>query len=213
MIKIVAISDTHGRQFNLPSADILIHSGDWSGAGVYQDTFKFLNWMESIKADYKQIIVVPGNHDIYVEQNIALTKTEFKNRGIELLIDEAFQYDYLKIYGSPWTPIFGNWAFMKNEEQLKKIFENIPVDTNILVTHGPANGILDELDQFGSAPGENVGSKSLLNKLEQINPDIHIFGHIHCRSGFKLHKKTLCVNAASVNEQYRLEDQFKTLYI
>jgi hypothetical protein len=47
------------------------------------------------------------------------------------------------IFGSPNTIEFFDWAFEKNEEELDQIYSQIPENTDIVVTHGPAYEILD----------------------------------------------------------------------
>mgnify|MGYP002477983239 CR=1 FL=1 len=51
----------------------------------------------------------------------------------------------LKIYGSPWQPEFYDCAFNlpRNGEQLEEKWNAIDVDTDILITHGPAYGECD----------------------------------------------------------------------
>jgi 3',5'-cyclic AMP phosphodiesterase CpdA len=63
-LKIVCISDTHGRQFeipNIPDGDILIHAGDFSSTGTTKDIESFVNWFDSQMHPVK--IFIAGNHD------------------------------------------------------------------------------------------------------------------------------------------------------
>ena len=66
-MKIVAISDTHKKCPELPSADLLIHCGDWSGSGTQTDTLFFLEWMKKNNSKYGRIVCIPGNHERYIE--------------------------------------------------------------------------------------------------------------------------------------------------
>lgn len=213
MIKFVIISDTHGRVIdNLPIGDILIHCGDWSGRGTYQDTLKFLDWMCDIRKNYKHIVCVPGNHEKFIQENIVLAKEQFNLKDLILLVDEQIELEGVKFYGHPWTPIFHNWAYNADDKKRKRLLKKIPKDTNILITHGPPFGILDKLDEYGSVPGLNVGCKELKNLLGNTNFDLLCCGHIHNQSGIIKYNDTLVVNAASLNEKYEIEDAYKVIY-
>ena len=42
----------------------------------------------------------------------------------------------LKIYGSPWQPEFGGWAFnVKRGNDILKKWNKIPTDTDILISY------------------------------------------------------------------------------
>ena len=90
----------------------------------------------------------------------------------------------VKIYGSPWQPEFYNWAFNlpRMGEELKAKWAAIPEDTDILLTHGPAQGHLDT-----SGPPYNeplLGCELLAARIEEIKPKIHVCGHIHGGYGY-----------------------------
>lgn len=94
----------------------------------------------------------------------------------------------LTVYASPYSPAFCDWAFAYehaedrfNEahqvgDEVKSIAKhpipNFP-DVDIIMTHGPPRGILDE------CPQGNVGCKNLLQALRRAKPRMHCFGHIH----------------------------------
>ena len=63
--------------------------------------------------------------------------------------------------------------------------EDIPKDLDILVTHMPPYGILDE----------EMGSLEILNFVLKSKPKYHLFGHIHATAGqeFQL-GQTICRN-------------------
>lgn len=63
---------------------------------------------------------------------------------------------------------------MYKEGDAEKLWNMIPENTNILVTHGPPYGILDLNMQK-----QHTGCKDLLNQVLKIKPKLHIFGHIH----------------------------------
>lgn len=189
-MKIVAFSDCHWLYKQIkkpyPKADLCIFAGDWCGSGEsLYETIRFVNWFSKLPYEYK--IVIPGNHDVFCENNIDFCKVFFKENGITLLIDEQIEVNGLRIYGTPWSPEFNNWAFMKEEKDLKPIFKAIPSDLDILVTHTPPKGILDPND---------YGSDELRKALPNINPKVHIFGHNHCGYGYMENATTKFYNVA-----------------
>lgn len=217
-MKVLAISDTHGLHNKLEvdsSVDLVIHSGD---ATNYKDlvlnkyeTFSFLNWFNELNVKYK--VYVPGNHDTFIESlgNIEMLRQMFP--GIKFLIDQRIEVQGVTIFGSPYTPSFGKWAFMKSNEELVEHWNRIPEGIDILVTHGPPKGILD-LSSFNKL--ENCGCKSLLDKVKKINPQYHIFGHIHnnfenTNSGTRKHNDldTVFINASCV-EDLKFEEGLKS---
>ena len=84
--------------------------------------------------------------------------------------------DNITFWGSPYTPEFLNWAFMYPRGTSSKLYWNLIADNlDVLVTHGPPFGILDE-----TAPGkEHLGCEELLNAVKEKEPRVHLFGHIH----------------------------------
>lgn len=214
-MKLVAISDTHG-QFpknfdNLPKADILIHAGDWSSAGTYQETAAFLLSLDRLGPKFDKILCVPGNHDIWISQNEAQAKELFKEVGADLLIDESLEYKGINFHGNPWCPQFGSWAYMKDADFRLRKASFIPYNTNILITHSPAHGILDTLDEISSEPGKHAGCIGIKQALDQISPDILISGHIHEGYGVKKYNETLCFNVANLNSRYKHQANYTVI--
>jgi Icc-related predicted phosphoesterase len=202
MTKLIVFSDTHGRhnQLSLPSADIAIFAGDMCGMSNKTSVYNFLIWYSKQLPIHK--IFIAGNHDIPFEKDVFLGKDiEEMYPNLTYLQDESVTIDGLKIYGSPWSPTFGNWAFNlpRNGEELRKKWAAIPSDTDIIVTHGPPFGILDKNSQ-----GENCGCKLLRDRIEEVMPRLSVFGHIHpaqgviCNSSFR--KPVTYVNAALCND-------------
>lgn len=197
MKKIVVISDTHNRldQIQVPDGDILLHCGDATGRGTIQETSKFNHDLQSLPHPIK--IFCPGNHDFLFEKNESLARSILTNATT--IINETIEVDGIKIYGSPYQPAFMNWAFnLPRGPKLKAEWDNIPNDTDILITHGPAFGFGDLV------PWDNVnaGCKDLLNRLQEIDCKFHLYGHIHSGYGkYKLNNTTL-INASICDEAY-----------
>lgn len=192
--KIAIMSDSHSRhfEFNPGKGDIFIHSGDAELIDM-NDVVHFAKWMG--EQDFTNKYFVPGNHDTYIENELELSEEIFKDNGVELLINKSIIYKNgeleLKFYGMPQTPQYGHWAFMHNTAEMAEFCKYIPMDTDILISHGPPHLILD----FN---GANIacGCFSLFNKVIQVKPIFHCFGHIHESSGFKSFKDIMFINAA-----------------
>lgn len=195
-MKIVSISDTHGhhREVKVPDGDVLIFAGDWTGScnNQFAQLRDFLYWLQSLPHEHK--VVVPGNHDQLAEVDAERVLQAFTLAGIHLLIDRGVEVDGLRIYGSPWTPRFFNWSFMKDPWALKEVWAQIPAGTDVLVTHGPPRGILDQ-----NFVGQACGCEHLRARLRAVRPMMHIFGHIHEGFGMKEVDGTTFINAACWN--------------
>lgn len=201
-MKICVISDTHNlhRMVDVPECDLLIHCGDACGSGSMRELGAFANWFSDL-SQAKHKIYVPGNHDIFVQQDTMMAVSFFQE-GVRVLIDEAVEIDGVKIYGFPWTPAFCGWAFQANDGvrddsprylDMAYYLSNVPEDTDILVTHGPPRGIMDKNEY-----GEACGSKETRRQYEsgKLKPKIHCFGHIHEGYGVMSQWGTAFVNAA-----------------
>jgi Icc-related predicted phosphoesterase len=194
-LRIVAISDTHNHdRFAIPEGDLLIHCGDALGRGSYAELVKFNEWLGALK--FQQILYVAGNHDwiFQAEKKLAI-ETLASARYVE---DELVEVGGLKVYGSPWTKVFMNWAFMLPEERLELAFDLIPGGLDILVTHGPPLGILD-----CAIPGRHLGSMALLAAVKRAKPKYHLFGHIHEGHGSTAAGQTQFFNCALMTGDHR----------
>ncbi len=195
-MKIAIISDTHAlhRKLNIPDVDTIIHCGDFS----YSDTsaILFLEWYGSL--NIKNKILIAGNHDEYFENLGKFMCIELCSRyGITYLEDTSCVIDGIKFHGSPWTPIFCDWAFMADDEVLAYKWKLIPTDTDILITHGPEFGLLDIVNR---PRGLSVGSRTLKDQILSLDKlQYHVFGHIHEAKG-KVQGRYTSINASSVQQ-------------
>ena len=97
-----------------------------------------------------------------------------------------------------------SWAFNRDRgEDIKQYWDNIPNNTDVLITHGPPYGYCDEAYRVGFDITEHVGCKDLLDATLRIAPKLHIFGHIHY-SGQQQYigPKTTYANVSMLNEAY-----------
>lgn len=181
-MKIWHISDTHGLhdQLTIPdNVDVVIHSGDASNshnpALNEHELHRFLAWFSALPMKHK--IFVPGNHDTSFERGL-IRKKDIVAMGIVPLVDDLCVIDETKIWGSPWTPRYGDWAWMTKRETINRKWEQIPDDVDMLVTHGPPFGILDST-YARSGNTEMVGCRALQKRVLAIKPRWHLFGHVH----------------------------------
>ena len=182
-MKIWHISDTHGYHdlLTIPDGiDLVIHSGDCSNPrdpyNNEPEVRNFIDWYKELPIKHK--IYVAGNHDTSIEKGL-VTKKDFADYNIIYLENEYVTIDGIKIFGSPHTPQFGNWAFMKERHKLDRFWKvAIHKPCDIIVVHGPPKGCLDKsYDRNNNM--ESCGDKSLLNLVLEMQPAYMMFGHIH----------------------------------
>lgn len=93
-------------------------------------------------------------------------------------------------------------AFTKEtDRELAEKWALIPEDTDILITHSPPFGILDEAMHTHNY--QSVGSKSLLARVHKIRPRIHCFGHIHEAYGQYKADGVHFINASIMDVNYK----------
>jgi Icc-related predicted phosphoesterase len=182
-MKIVVISDTHGshRDVLLPDGDVLIHAGDVVNSlmsNLEQQRCKIEDldvWFGQLIANkkFKKIFCIAGNHDFpFARMPFATLK------NAEYLENTSFEYEGVIFHGSPnQLPFYG--VFTLGEECLERVYSKTD-KVDVLITHGPPFGILDE--PYNSK-NKNAGSKALLSFVERVKPKLHCFGHIHYSYG------------------------------
>lgn len=185
-MKILHLSDTHGchrRLKALPQADVVVHSGDFTMAGSEREALDFIDWFSDLP--YLHKIFICGNHDgcLYDAEVDALDVNVhyLRNTGIEI--------EGVKFYGVP--------LFMEDvmTDRQSEYYSAIPEDTDVLITHAPAYGILD-LDEI------HFGSQELLRRLEEIKPTVHLFGHVHAQHGLTQAGTIISSNGSIMDKAY-----------
>lgn len=199
-MRFITLSDTHGHHagLKLPEGDVIIHAGDITQNGTEAEVLDFLSWYSSL--DYRYKIFISGNHDRFLEEAGASQLKEIIPQNLIYLNDSGVEIEHIKIWGSPVQPCYYDMAFNRERgEEIEAHWNMIPKDTDILITHGPAYGCLDV-----NCENESVGCENLLQKLEEINPRVCIFGHIHESAGVLETSKTRFINACVLDRQYNL---------
>ena len=166
------------------------------GRKFYEVT-DFANWF--CNQPHKHKILVAGNHDRLMESHLSQCIKEFHD--IAYLQDSKCQIDGIRFYGSPWQPWFYDWAFnAQRGPEIKKYWDRIPQDTDVLVTHGPPKGHGDlTAYRYGN---ERVGCEELSIAVQVIRPKVHIFGHIHNGYGIEKTPNTAFHNVSICDEEY-----------
>lgn len=208
-MQISIVSDTHGAHWGLIESpgDVFIHAGDFLRDGSLYDLKAFAQWLGGL--DFRHKIVIAGNHDLVFACNGVTARKVLEDSGIVYLQDSGVEIDGVKFWGSPWTPNFfpEHWVFNqpRNEEAIDR-WKKIPDDVEVLITHGPPWGILDECpDMHDRSKMVHVGCEALAKRVKELpRLKAHIFGHIHESQGmFREGKEPMFINASSLTGRYQ----------
>jgi Icc-related predicted phosphoesterase len=213
-MNIVAVSDLHGQlPATLPECDLLAVAGDICPTSNHDPRYQvewlrgiFTPWIKEQPAKHK--VLIAGNHDFIFAGNRRLVPGDL---GCIYLEDSGVELDGLKVWGSPWQPVFHDWAFNACEETLKAKWALIPDDTDLLVLHGPPRGYGDlvpprriaEAHEELRPEGIRTGSPSLLQRIKQVKPRAAVFGHIHEGHGIYDLDGIILANVSMVDGHYR----------
>lgn len=221
-IKFVCISDTHARhrEVSLPEGDVLLFAGDIMTDGFdFREVKDFLDWVSSY--NYEAIVIIAGNHDFLFERQRALMQDTLKDYPkVTYLENSGVTIAGINIWGSPESKMFGNWAFNALPSRLKRVYDNIPEETDILLTHPPAHGILDTYR--GGRYSVKCGEIEILMNIKKRlhNLKYHVFGHIHEEYGMETIMKSkksrkegkvvesyIAINCSLVDREYQLANR------
>lgn len=186
-MKILHLSDTHGchlRLNELPEADVLVHSGDFTMTGSEQEALEFLNWFCDMPYAHK--VFICGNHD----DCLYGATIDGLDSNVHYLCNSGVDIDGVKYYGVPM--FMGDCVTDRQQRNI----ERIPDNTDVLITHSPAYGILDFDDNI------NYGDEQLLSKIMMVKPRLHLFGHIHANHGIVTEHGIIFSNGAIMNGDY-----------
>ncbi len=187
-MRLVLGSDFHGYlPKSIPEGDVMILAGDiLPNDDVHSFVRNQLNpWL--LNAPVGRVVMTWGNHDWDAFNERVGIMYAF------VLVEESVMINGIKIYGSPWSLPFNRWAWMAPERTLKKIYQEIPDDVDVIVSHTPPYGMCDK-----SNGGQFCGSRSLLARMKSL-PKLKLLvcGHIHEARG----RDGIVVNASSVGNR------------
>lgn len=197
------ISDLHGYYPELDGGDLLIIGGDLTKRDSILEYKQFFRWVKD--QDYVKKIFIAGNHDNNLNK---FFDNPEESKEMEYLMDSVTEFEGLKIWGSPWSLLFKGInpfckAFTGTEAELARKFDQIPEDTDILITHSPPYGFLD-ICEGGHMCGCQWLHMLVMDVMRLPNLKLHIFGHIHEEGGkVENGRGVKFVNASHVNERYR----------
>lgn len=202
MIRIACFSDTHGQHkspkiidwFNKNSGDILVYAGDFQ-LNNFDDGIDFLKWIALTQ--FRKKVITFGNHDGNYD---IFTKEAEKFKDVVILNQEAKKILGINFFASPYSPKFLNWWFMETEPELERLYARIPKNTEILITHTPAYGILDE-----ATNGYSLGSYALKKRIGELQKlKYHICGHVHEAYGKHKNGRLTSINCCVLNATYQV---------
>ena len=178
-MKICGISDIHGNLLdNVPECDVLCIAGDVITLNAQRNFDASEHWWKNrfvpwvMKLPCKKVLVVPGNHDMWLEHLYNEDKWEafcdymsINTEGkLHFLIDQTFEYQGVTFYGTPWiNPIEfqeDKWAFQVKSYKENNPYSKIP-KCDVLITH--------------DSPFKN----KQLNLNTKDKCCYHLFGHWH----------------------------------
>jgi len=197
VVRIVIMSDTHGqhRNVHVPAGDFLLHGGDFTLFNRSREAVRDFNCFLS-SLPHRRKILIPGNHDFkFADPTWARLIS-----SATLLLNEGVEVDGIKIWGSPLTPCNFESFGARSEADCARIFARIPVNTDLIITHGPPSGILD----LAESSSGHQGCAHLREAIWRVRPALHVFGHIHESYGMVSENGTVFVNAALAGPGYRL---------
>lgn len=100
-----------------------------------------------------------------------------------------------KVFGSPYSPANSNdahrslsrhgqrtWAFQYAPADADRLWDAIPLDTDVVVTHTPPYSHCDRRDL---TEGVSVGCPGLRQALQRVRPAMAVSGHVHESRGYE----------------------------
>lgn len=219
------MSDLHGYLPEIDKCDLVLICGDIVSLRSQQYpksckkwyTGVFQPWVDSLPCD--KVLFIPGNHEVGVEGHDDEYKKLFgPYKKATILIHEPYEYlsddgTFYKIFGTPYCKVFGNWAYMRPNSDLKEKFSEIPEGLDILLTHDVAYGYADQsLQDIGWGTEEHFGTVELRDAILEKKPKYHFSGHIHTADhNLIMIGDTKHYNVSYIDEKYN--PAFKPLYL
>ncbi|KAM5431943.1 hypothetical protein McanMca71_005909 [Microsporum canis] len=195
-ISVVCISDTHNWQPELPDGDILLHAGDLTVNGTFEELQAQLTWLSAQPHTYK--ILVAGEHDVLLDPPFAQRNPDrypsvpgrtvcdlnfgsviyLRDSSVTLQFPEHGNGREIAIHGSPSISSspsrIGAFHVPRGTDVWTRA---VPEGTDVLLTHEPPSKHLD---------GDlHSGCAFLGQEIERVKPRLVVFGHVHDGYGVK----------------------------
>jgi Icc-related predicted phosphoesterase len=192
------ISDTHGQHdaMLLPRGNMIIHAGNVTRNGTELEVRDFLQWFSHLNYNHK--IFIAGSSDLFFEEEPERARDLIPS-GVTYLEESGIEIEGFKIWGSPYNSYNHGGAFSRNKDEICVHWDKIPGNTDMVVIHTPAYGVLDE-----NARGEHEGCKDLMRRLVRVEPKYFICGHQHGARGCEYHYGIHFINASITNDEFEI---------
>ena len=210
MTKIICVSDSHGCtqeiingkkvDLQIPDGDVLIHAGDFSAQGTFDDVLYLNSFLG--KLPHKRKYILAGNHDLAVEKDFNASQALLTNAI--LLTHHAFRIGDIPCFATSYQPFYKGWAFnIKDDSERKRLFDQIPKDTVLLVSHAPPFGYLDKGFQ-----DPHVGDRALLARIKELKHLRYVIsGHLHSSYNCIEENGITYINCSLLDDRYQLKNK------
>ncbi len=179
-MRVLHVTDVHCDTVRLAKVldqevyDLVVATGD----------FECVDTAEALIARAKSpIVAISGNMD---DPSIARV---LRDAGA-LLDGRIAEVKGLRVAGVGGLDTAGSLSALRS-----KLGDNTRVD--ILLSHHPPRGVLDR-----TFIGIRIGLKEILELVNELKPDVHLFGHVHESRGAERRGETLFVNAGPLKRGY-----------
>jgi uncharacterized protein len=174
-LKVLAFSDVHRDLEACASlvarsseADLVVGAGDF--ASIHEGLEETLGALAGIQG---ALMLVPGNNE--TEEELASAVADAKLPAT-VVHGAAVPNNELQVFalgaGIPTTP--WDWSFDLSEQEAAHKLEACPEGIDLLILHSPPHGHCD-----ASGGGDHLGSKAILEAIEEKQPQVAVCGHIH----------------------------------
>ena len=208
-VSVVCISDTHNNQPQLPVGDILIHAGDLTQSGTFEELQAALNWIQSQSHPHK--IVIAGNHDVLLDSTLdqgkssSTTTPQASNATLrarlnwgDIIYLENTSTTIQVTISSPDHPSGDTITTNNTTSRTLKIFgsPHSPKQGNWAFQYPRSHNIWKDMPippdtdiLITHCPPRchldllSLGCIHLLKELWRVRPRLHVFGHIHAGYG------------------------------
>lgn len=226
-MKIAVISDIHGNLIHYPSqywkgleeCEILFICGDILPLQIQHNLEASYEWLITqfkpwtYNLPVEKVYFIAGNHDLWFERKYfdAISIFSEYDKATYLAnntIDHISSQDskVYSIYGTPYCHQFGHWSFMYSEKTLTKLFEAVPNNLDILITHDAPYGVSDVCLEGWAADGEHKGGQALRDVIINKKPKYCFHGHLHSSNHEEeMLNDTKVFNTSIVDEQYDIK--------